>query len=109
MLNRIILMGRLTKNPTIRKAGDQSNYVCFSIAVDRDVPNRNGERITDFFDCVAWRQLANHIFNYYKKGDSIIVEGRMMQRKYIDENKIERTIYEVQVDNANFPERKIKT
>ena len=99
-------MGRLTMQPVMRQASDKSNYVNFTIAVDRDVPNREGNRVTDFFSCTAWRQLAEHILNFYRKGDSIIVEGKMMQRTYTDKNGEVRSTYVVQVDNVNFPERK---
>ena len=83
MLNRIILMGRLTRDPELRRTQTGTPVASFSLAVDRDFKDRNtGERTTDFIDCVAWRQTGEFVSRYFTKGRMAIVEGRLQIRDW---------------------------
>lgn len=106
MLNKSLLMGRFTKDPELRSTGQGTSVASFSLAVDRDFKGQNGERETDFINCVAWRQTAEFICNYFKKGSMAIVEGSLQTRPYEDAEGKKRSATEVIVNNIYFGESK---
>jgi single-strand DNA-binding protein len=100
-MNSIIIMGRLTDNPELRKTPNDISVTSFSVAVDRNY--RSGsERITDFFNCTAWRGTAEFISKYFAKGQMIAIEGSMQSRRYDDKDGNKRTAWEIQVNQAHF-------
>lgn len=102
--NRIILVGRLTRDPEARATPDGMSVARFSIAVNR--PTRQGEeQQVDYFDIVAFRQLADNVVNYTSKGRLVLVEGRMQTRTYTDQQGNKRKAYEVIADTVRFLER----
>lgn len=105
MLNKVILMGRLTADPDLKQTQSGVNVVSFSIAVDRDYSNGE-EKQTDFINIVAWRQTAEFISKYFLKGRMIAVEGSLQTRNYTDGNGNKRNITEVLVDRAYFADSK---
>ena len=103
MLNHITIMGRLTRDPELRMTQSQAQVASFTLAVDRDFGGRDGgEKQTDFIDCVAWRQTAEFVSKYFRKGDMIIVSGRLQTRNYEDKNGQKRKVTEVIATNFNF-------
>ena len=100
-MNVVVIMGRLTANPELKTTQTGVNVTSFSVAVSRNYAT-NGERQTDFINCVAWRQAAKFICDYFRKGQMIALNGSLQQRSYNDQNGNKRTVYEVVVDNANF-------
>lgn len=107
MLNRVTIGGRLTREPELRYAGsDNKPVVSFAIACDRDFKGSDGEKVTDFFECVAWRNTAEFISKYFSKGRAIIVDGRLQSRKWEDRDGNKRTTIEVIVDSAYFGDSK---
>jgi single-strand DNA-binding protein len=102
MINRIILMGRLTADPEYRQTPNGIAVATFSIAVDRRYASQGQERQADFIPCVAWRQHADFISRYFFKGNMIAVEGSLQTRKYTDKQGNNRTAYEVVIDQASF-------
>ena len=83
-LNRIVLMGRLTRDPELRRTQSGTSVTSFSLAVDRDFKGQNGEKETDFIDIVAWRGTAEFVCNYFTKGRMAVVEGRLQIRDWTD-------------------------
>ena len=107
MLNHITLMGRLTRDPELRRTGSGVAVASFSIAVDRDFGGRDGgEKKTDFIDCVAWRQTGEFISKYFTKGRMIVVDGRLEMRDWTDKEGNKRRTAEVIVANAYFGDSK---
>ena len=105
MLNHIVIMGRLTRDPELRYTQSQTPVVSFSVAVDRDFGGRDGgEKQTDFIDCVAWRQTGEFVSKYFHKGSMIVVSGRLQSRKWQDREGNNRTNWEIQADNVYFGE-----
>ena len=102
--NRIILVGRLTRDPELRATPDGISVVRFTLAVDRGM-RAGEERQTDFFDIVAFRQLADNVANYVTKGRLVLVEGRLQTRSYTDREGNRRKAYEVVADTVRFLER----
>ena len=102
--NRIILVGRLTRDPELRATPDGISVVRFALAVDRGM-RAGEERQTDFFDIVAFRQLADNVANYVTKGRLVLVEGRLHTRRYTDREGNPRKAYEVVADTVRFLER----
>ena len=103
MLNRIDIMGRLTRDPELRHTQSQTPVASFTLAVDRDFGNRDGgERQTDFIDCVAWRQTAEFVSKYFTKGSMAVVSGRLQIRDWTDRDGGKRRSAEVVVDNIYF-------
>ena len=101
MYNRIILMGRITKDIELKTTPSGLSVTSFSIAVDRP-GGKDKERATDFIDCVAWRQTADFIARFFSKGKLILVEGELQTRTYTDKNGNNRKAVEVIVDRASF-------
>ena len=107
MLNRIILMGRLTRDPELRHTQTGTAVASFSLAVDRDFKDRNtGEKATDFIDIVAWRQTAEFVSRYFTKGRMAVVEGRLQIRAWTDKEGGKRRSAEVVADNVYFGDSK---
>ena len=104
-MNVVVLVGRLTDNPELRHTNSNISVTRFSIAVDRAY--RSGEdRQTDFINLVAWRQTAEFITTYFKKGQRIGIEGSLRMNQFTDKDGNKRTTYEVVVNNAHFVENK---
>ena len=107
MLNHITIMGRLTRDPELRRTGSGVAVASFRVAVDRDfAPKDGGERKADFIDCVAWRQTGEFISKYFTKGRMIVVDGRLEMRDWTDKDGNKRTSAEVVVANAYFGDSK---
>ena len=106
MLNHIVIMGRLTRDPELRYTNNNTPVVSFTLAVERDRKQEDGSRITDFIDCVAWRQTAEFIKKYYLKGSMAVVSGRLRLRDWTDREGGKRRGAEVVVDNIYFGESK---
>ena len=107
MLNHIVIMGRLTRDPELRYTQSQTPVASFTVAVDRDFANRDsGERQTDFIDCVAWRQTAEFVSKYFQKGSMAVVSGRLQIRDWTDREGGKRRSAEIVVDNVYFGESK---
>jgi single-strand DNA-binding protein len=103
MLNHITIMGRLTRDPELRRTGSGVAVASFSVAVDRDFgKNENGEKETDFIDCVAWRNTAEYISKYATKGRMVVVSGRLQVRSWTDKEGNKRRTAEVVADNLYF-------
>ena len=105
MLNHITIMGRLTRDPELRRTGSGVAVASFTVAVDRDFGN-NGEKETDFIDCVAWRQTGEFVSKYFTKGSMIVVSGRLQIRSWTDKDGNKRRAAEVVADNCYFGESK---
>ena len=105
MLNHIVLMGRLTRDPELRYTQSQTPVASFSLAVDRDF-GRGEEKQTDFIDCVAWRQTGEFVSKYFQKGSRAVVSGRLQIRDWTDRDGNKRRSAEVVVDNVYFGESK---
>ena len=107
MLNHITIMGRLTRDPELRRTGSGIAVASFTVAVDRDFGGRDGgERETDFIDCVAWRQTGEFVSKYFTKGSMIVVSGRLQIRNWNDKEGNKRRSAEVVADNCYFGESK---
>ena len=107
MLNHIVLMGRLTRDPELRKTQSGVSVASFSLAVDRDFQNRDsGEKQTDFIDIVAWRNTAEFVSKYFTKGRMAVVSGRLQIRDWTDREGGKRRSAEVVADNVYFGESK---
>ena len=107
MLNHIVIMGRLTRDPELRRTGSGIAVASFTVAVDRDFGNReSGERETDFIDCVAWRQTGEFVSKYFTKGRMAVVSGRLQIRNWTDKDGNKRRTAEVVADNVYFGDSK---
>lgn len=102
MLNSVILMGRLTADPELKTTSSNLSVLSFSVAVDRNYQSQGQERQADFINCVAWRQNAEFISRYFRKGQMIAIQGSLQTRSYEDRNGNKRTAVEVIVDRASF-------
>ncbi len=107
MLNHIVLMGRLTRDPELRRTQSSIPVVSFTLAVDRDYSSRDGgERQTDFIDIVAWRNTAEFVSKYFAKGSMAVVSGRLQIRDWTDRDGGKRRSAEVVADNVYFGDSK---
>lgn len=106
MLNKIFIMGRLTRDPELRRTQSGTAVASFSLAVDRDFKNQNGEKETDFIDVVAWRSSAEFVSKYFAKGRMAVVEGRLQIRDWTDRDGGKRRSAEVVADNIYFGDSK---
>ncbi len=106
MLNKIILMGRLTRDPELRHTADGAAVASFSLAVDRDYKPRDGEREADFIDVVAWRSTGEFVSKYFDKGRMAVVEGRLQVRDWTDRDGNKRRSFEVVAENVYFGDSK---
>ena len=107
MLNHITIMGRLTRDPELRRTGSGVAVTSFTVAVDRDFGGKEGgERETDFIDCVAWRQTGEFVSKYFAKGRMAVVSGRLQIRNWTDKEGNKRRTAEVIADNVYFGDSK---
>ena len=106
MLNKIIIMGRFTHDPELRRTGSGTAVTSFSLACDRDFKSQNGEKETDFIEVVAWKNTAEFVSKYFSKGRMAVVEGRLQIRDWTDKAGNKRTTAEVVADNVYFADSK---
>lgn len=106
MLNKVILMGRLTRDPDLRRTAQNTPVASFTLAIDRDRKGQNGEKQTDFIDCVAWGRQAAFVANWFERGMLAIVVGRIQSRQWEDKNGSKRVSVEVNADEIQFGETK---
>lgn len=106
MLNEVILMGRLTRDPELRRTGNGTAVASFSLAVDRDFKGQDGERETDFIDIVAWRGTAEFVSKYFTKGRMAVVKGRLQVRDWTDKDGAKRRSTEVLAESVYFSDSK---
>jgi single-strand DNA-binding protein len=106
MLNNCTFMGRLTRDPELRRTQNNTAMVSFTIAVDRDFKPENGERDTDFIDICAWRHTAEFVSKYFGKGSMIVVHGRLQIRDWTDKDGNKRRSAEIVADDVYFGESK---
>lgn len=103
MLNQVIIMGRLTRDPELRRTGSGLAVTSFSVAVERDFPNKEtGQKEVDFINCVAWRHTGEFVSKYFTKGSMIVVSGRLQMRNWTDDNGNKRVSAEVVAENVYF-------
>nr|DAR12526.1 MAG TPA: Single strand binding protein [Caudoviricetes sp.] len=102
MLNKIFVMGRLTKDPELRRTNNGTAVASFALAVDRDFKNADGTKDTDFIDIVAWRGTAEFASKYFTKGRMAVVDGRLQMRDWQDKNGNNRRSAEIVADNMYF-------
>ena len=106
MLNRVILMGRLTKDPELKQTPNNVSVATFSLAVDRNYQADKDNKQTDFINIVAWRHTAEFVGKYFTKGQLVAVEGSIQTRSYQDKDGNNRTVFEVVADQVYFAEKK---
>jgi len=107
MLNHIVIMGRLARDPELRRTQAGVPVASFRLAVDRDFKDKNtGERATDWIDVVAWRATGEFVSRYFSKGRMAVVEGRLQMREWTDKEGNKRTTAEVVADNVYFGDSK---
>ena len=106
MLNRVILMGRLTKDPELKQTPNNISVATFSLAVDRNYQSDKDNKQTDFINIVAWRHTAEFVGKYFTKGQLVAVEGSIQTRSYQDKDGNNRTVFEVVADQVYFAEKK---
>ena len=106
MLNKILIMGRLTRDPELRRTGIGTAVTSFSLACDRDFKSQSGEKETDFIEVVAWKNTAEFVSKYFSKGRMAVVEGRLQIRDWTDKAGNKRTTAEVVADNVYFADSK---
>lgn len=102
MYNRVIIMGRITHDLEVKTTPNGVAVLTFSVACDRRYQADKQNKVTDFFNCVAWRNDADFIARYFGKGKCIIVEGELQNRRYTDKKGIERVATEIIVERAGF-------
>ena len=102
MINTVAIMGRLTYDPELRTTNTGISVISFQVAVDRNYQAQGQERQADFIDCVAWRQTADFISRYFRKGSMIAVEGSIQTRNFTDKNGNNRKAVEVVANNVSF-------
>ena len=105
-MNKVILIGRLTKDPELKKTNSGLSYVQFNLAVNRNYTNKSGEKQADFINCVVWRTQADNLAKYIKKGGLIGIEGEIQTRTYDDKNGTKKYITEVLCNSIEFLESK---
>lgn len=106
MLNKIFIMGRLTRDPELRRTQNGTAVTSFTLAVDRDFKNLDGTKDTDFIDVVAWRNTAEFVSKYFSKGRMAVVEGRLQLRDWTGKDGNKRRNAEVLADNIYFGDAK---
>lgn len=106
MLNHIVLMGRLTKDPELRTTQAGVPVATFTLACDRDYAPQGQQKEADFIGCVAWRATAEFVNRYFFKGKTAVVSGRLQKRSYEDRNGVKREVAEIVCDNVYFGDDK---
>lgn len=102
MLNTITIQGRFTETPVLKTTQSGLFVTAFTLAVPRDYKDKNGKEITDFLNCVAWKETADHICKYFQKGSQAIIRGALETRKYKDKNGNNRIAFEIKVERTWF-------
>ena len=105
-MNQICLLGRLTADPELRNTQNQIPVTSFTLAVDRTYTPKGQEKQADFINIVAWRQTAEFVSRYFRKGQKLALTGSLQSRKYVDKDGNNRTAFEVVADNVFFAESK---
>ena len=106
MLNKVVIMGRFTKDPELRRTGSGTAVTSFSLACDRDFKSQSGDKETDFIEVVAWKNTAEFVSKYFSKGRMAVVEGRLQIRDWTDKDGGKRRSAEVVADNVYFGDSK---
>lgn len=106
MLNKITVMGRMVRDPELRRTGSGTAVASFAIACDRDYKSDSGGREVDFFDCVAWRSTAEYVSKYFTKGRMAVVSGRLQTREWTDKNGNKRKATEIVAESVYFGDSK---
>ena len=106
MLNKVLLQARLGNDPELKTSSNGISVVTLNVAVKRDFKNKNGENETDWLTVVIWRQTAEMVAKYFKKGDQILIEGSIQTRRYQDKDGNNRTAFEIVANNVHFIESK---
>ena len=106
MLNKVVIMGRFTKDPELRRTGSGTAVTSFSLACDRDFKSQSGDKETDFIDVVAWKNTAEFVSKYFSKGRMAVVDGRLQIRDWTDKAGNKRTTAEVVAVNVYFADSK---
>lgn len=101
-MNKVFLIGRLTRDPELRYTGSNTAVATFSLAVNRNFTNQSGEREADFINIVVWRKQAENVKNYLQQGSQVAIDGRIQTRSYDDQNGQKRYVTEVVADNVEF-------
>lgn len=101
-MNKVFLIGRLTKDPELRYTGSNIAVATFSLAVNRNFSNQSGEREADFINIVVWRKQAENVKNYLTQGSQVAIDGRIQTRSYDDQDGKKRYVTEVVADNVEF-------
>ncbi|MBR5496622.1 MAG: single-stranded DNA-binding protein [Clostridia bacterium] len=109
MINSAVIMGRLTADPELRTTTSNISFIRFSVAVDRAYQRQGSERQTDFINVVAWRQTAEFVSKYFRKGQMIAVQGSIQTGSYQDQNGNKRSTFEIVADNVSFCGSKAET
>jgi single-strand DNA-binding protein len=102
-LNKIVITGRLTRDPELKTAKTGTELCNFTVAVDRRMKDRGGEKQADFFDCTAWGKTGVFVHTYFRRGDGITLEGRMESEKWTDRDGNKRVSWKLQCDAVEFP------
>ena len=105
-MNRVVLVGRLTRDPELRTSGSGNSFVNFTIAVNRSYASSNGEREADFINCIAFNKQAENLNRYIRKGGLVGIDGRLQTRTYTAQDNSKRTVMEVICDSVSFLEPK---
>lgn len=106
MLNKVVIMGRFTKDPELRRTGSGTAVTSFSMACDRDFKSKSGDKETDFIEVVAWKNTAEFVSKYFSKGRMAVVEGRLQIRDWTDKAGNKRITAEIVADNVYFADSK---
>ena len=101
-MNKVFLIGRLTRDPELRYTGSNTAVASFTVAVNRTFTNSNGEREADFINIVVWRKQAENVKNYLSQGSQVAIDGRIQTRNYDDKDGNKRYVTEVVADNVEF-------
>ena len=101
MVNRVVLVGRITRDPETQQTNTGVPYVRFSLACNRPFKNEQGERVADFINCIAWRQQADFMTRFVRKGNQIAIEGRIQTNNYTDANGNNRQAFDVLVETVS--------
>lgn len=105
-MNKVMIICRLTKDPEVKQTSNQTPFCMFTVAVDRRYKDADGNRQSDFINCVAWKQTASFLANYFKKGSKVVVVGNLQSRSYEGQDGRRMYIVEVVVDELEFGESK---
>lgn len=108
MINRVVLVGRLTRNPELKRTNQGDAVTSFTIAVNRNYSAKDGQELADFITCVAWRKMAENVYKYCNKGNLIGVEGKLQSRSYENNQNQKVFVVEVFCDAVRFLESKTK-